>query len=549
MEHLTDYWKGEKLPADRLAAKLRQLETELQLLIPRKPTVPRDNPVDGFVPKNLNCQTFKGLGQVSLGFAPGLTLLVGANNSGKSSLMQAAHWALTGELPKVDNNDLIQWGADSCEVNLVSSTASITRRFKDTRMTVLAEINGAKANAVKKVEELFTSEVGDPKVIAANSLVPQGEMTALLDDAPGVRQAALYKFIGLAGYEPVRVALAKALATAEAAGGAETKGIDAEAAKLRAEIAALPPITVSVDQVAEKRAFLLQMQGKCVGWENQLSSLRAEEKQVVLEGQKVRDLPDCCPTCGEMGVVCHLPPQAKEAKRDQLKGRWCAINTEVDALVKDISSMKVDITRAERELTAINQQYDALNLLQAQLKRLESAKAATVVGSGNKEHLLDLAVLVQTFSRAGFPAWEAKKHLASINQIAAEIQGDDVFRWAFAEDLSIVAHQSIGDGEPGKLTPRCASGSSRMRGALALRAALSIYEGRMRGMANRFLWIDEFPYQDGDNEHVSIEMFIRLAVMVGTVVVNVSKETVWTNAESGYACRILRMTGTDGHLG
>ena len=520
MEHLKRYWEAEKLPADRLALLLAKLAEEHKLLIPDPPREPAKDLVDGFEPKMIEVEDWKCLKHTSIDLGKKLAFLCGRNATGKSSLMQAMQFALTGAVPNVELKQLPAYGAKEGAVELELSNGHVSRSIVDGKAKVMAELGDEKTNAVKKAEALIEQHVGNGKLLAGLTLIHQESMSVLLDEQPGVRQAAFYRVVGLDGYEAVRAALSKVLQVNEAGKATSRAGIDAEIALVRKQQAELPKITTSLDELQEKKAFLLELKAKVAKWENEMSSLRAEEKTVVESGKNTSSLPDCCPTCGEMGVICHLPPQAKQAKVDQLRARWFAIQTELEAAAKDVASLRVDVTREEAEIRAIEELYTRHNYLEGQVAAL--GRAATPNDPASQEALLDLAALVQTFSRTGYPLFAVSSAIAAVNQIADGFQQGDRFIWRFTPELGIVAQ----DGKE-EVQPRLMSGAARQRGALALRVAMNIYEGMLRGMRTKFLWVDEFPYQDAENEVIALELFKRISDRVGHLLVNISRDAKW----------------------
>ena len=67
----------------------------------------------------LRLVNFRSYCDASVGFGPGLNIVVGANATGKTNLLEAAWYALRGASPRTRSEDkLVTWGAQFLRVEL-----------------------------------------------------------------------------------------------------------------------------------------------------------------------------------------------------------------------------------------------------------------------------------------------------------------------------------------------------------------------------------------------------------------------------------------------
>lgn len=136
-------------------------------------------------------------------FQPGLTAIIGMNGSGKSNLLGAMVYALTGENPNVGNkNDNIRQGSDPAETSLVrfvfshnSVRATVTRTLRpENTQTVLTVEGGDTVRGDKRVNSRILEILGvDAQIIKDIVIVRQREIFGFLEKTPAKRAEAFAK--------------------------------------------------------------------------------------------------------------------------------------------------------------------------------------------------------------------------------------------------------------------------------------------------------------------------------------------------------------------
>lgn len=153
-------------------------------------------------------------------FSPGLTALIGNNGSGKSNLLGAVYWLLTGDNPnegKLEEN-FCQLAGPEEEANgrllleHPSGEIEIQRFLRPATAKALLRINGEKVirgerAVTTKVMELFGV---DPKMLRRFVIVAQSDIFGFLAEDPAERSKAFQKLFDTSKSEKIYAELGKA---------------------------------------------------------------------------------------------------------------------------------------------------------------------------------------------------------------------------------------------------------------------------------------------------------------------------------------------------
>lgn len=278
-------------------------------------------------------------------------------------------------------------------------------------------------------------------------------------------------------------------------------------------------------------------------------------------GLRVKNLPSTCATCAEIGKVCELSPEAKEATLKEIRARYVATSVELSAARKRLEAAVGAEASAAAAIAECDKTESRRAFLSEQLQTLEQGlerlpvevntsaiaedveakrqRLAEVEAQGSSAATADLQVLdkaladaralqaqievvernvkeldakqpmprdelealrwiVTAFAKEGMPLWLARQHIGRVNEIAKGMRDADRFHFSFDQDLAI----RVESGELA-IRPELASGSARERGAVVLMAAMGRYLQELSGLHIPLLWVDELPYQDAANKQLS----------------------------------------------
>ena len=163
-------------------------------------------------------------------FTAGLNGIVGHNGAGKSNILEAIKFAISGQLTrKVENYIKIDSGSDESSVMLYFTDETgtknyrIYRRLSNPRQAVLntpeGEIRGAQAIAAYLYEDFGV----DFDVLKSIQIVPQDSWVSLFRSTPSARAVMYRRMFGCEVLEQKRIALNSFIGTISApAGLAET---------------------------------------------------------------------------------------------------------------------------------------------------------------------------------------------------------------------------------------------------------------------------------------------------------------------------------------
>jgi len=98
---------------------------------------------------------FRSYEDTSIELSPGLNIVVGANASGKTNLVEAAYWALRGSSPRTRRDDkLVRWGAPHVRVELRLGDGTDVASAYSTRTGRRVTVAGVEAGAADRLNAL-----------------------------------------------------------------------------------------------------------------------------------------------------------------------------------------------------------------------------------------------------------------------------------------------------------------------------------------------------------------------------------------------------------
>ena len=167
--------------------------------------------------KRIELTNFRQHRQLDVDFEGNLIAILGNNGSGKSNLIGAIQFALTGEQPGFQKADLTTWGEKEGSVRLFFTAGSNNEEYCITRKTtgdVTLKVGGETIKQARKVEEALYDRIGlDKDLLRQVVFVNQTEITKLLTDDKKDRIIALQKIAGIASaakiYEYLRPIIAE----------------------------------------------------------------------------------------------------------------------------------------------------------------------------------------------------------------------------------------------------------------------------------------------------------------------------------------------------
>lgn len=129
--------------------------------------------------------------------------VVGSNGSGKSNFLGAIQFALTGEQPGFNKEDLLNWEAARnhesgyVELEFEHAGKSCTIRRSIDKASATLKVGDDTFTGIKKVQEAMESLQIDRDVLRQSVFVRQTEIESVLFDDPRERELAFQKLVGL----------------------------------------------------------------------------------------------------------------------------------------------------------------------------------------------------------------------------------------------------------------------------------------------------------------------------------------------------------------
>jgi exonuclease SbcC len=151
--------------------------------------------------KKIDLHNYRQHRDLTVDFTGNLIAIVGRNGSGKSNFLGAIQFALTGEQPGFNKEDLLTWGEESGYVQLEFEHAGhsylIQRRIEKPAATLTVD-GKEKITGTKKVQETMDGILGvDKDVIRQSVFVRQTQIDTCLFDDSRTREQGFQKLLGL----------------------------------------------------------------------------------------------------------------------------------------------------------------------------------------------------------------------------------------------------------------------------------------------------------------------------------------------------------------
>lgn len=186
--------------------------------------------------KRIELTNFRQHHKLDVDFSGNLIAVLGPNGCGKSNLIGAIQFALTGEQPGFTKADLTTWGEKEGSVRLFFTAGSKNDEFCITRKTngdVTLKVGEEVVKQARKVEDALREKAGlDKELIRQIVFVPQKGIDAILFDDPKNREVAFQRLIGIGNASKIYEALRTEIAAYD-----KPQGFDEAIARSRQQLA------------------------------------------------------------------------------------------------------------------------------------------------------------------------------------------------------------------------------------------------------------------------------------------------------------------------
>ena len=335
--------------------------------------------------KRIELTNYRQHRELDLDFDGNLIAIVAKNGAGKSNLLGAIQFALTGEHPGATKSDLTTWGEKEGSVRLFFTAGSRNEEFVITRKTngdVTLKVCGETIKQARKVEEALREKAGlDKELIRQIVFVPQKGIDSILFDDPKNREVAFQRLIGIGNASKIYESLRTEIAAYD-----KPQGFDEAIERSRQQLIAQEGVARTCRNALEKydealktlpsKEALESEVDKCAGAQQAIDAyIRA--KNALADAKKKHD--DAKKMLANMGSV---PEEIEAARRKELEG-WIAEKEKKSA---DLESGKESLRFLNRmkeladAMTIASERYgkatcDLLKLLDKYPTKLEDDKA------------------------------------------------------------------------------------------------------------------------------------------------------------------------------
>lgn len=166
--------------------------------------------------------------QLELELGPGINGIIGSNGSGKSTIVQALRFAITGGYDKRSSSKLdnLRYGADTgwAEVQFSHAFTDVTIRRSVDRNSQKLDTDSETLTKVVDIDRYLTSLLGvNLKSLEANVFAYQGEIDAILDSTETERMREIQRTVGLDRSEEIYKLLGNEISKIQITVGLETQ--------------------------------------------------------------------------------------------------------------------------------------------------------------------------------------------------------------------------------------------------------------------------------------------------------------------------------------
>ena len=319
--------------------------------------------------------------QLDVDFDGNLIAIVARNGAGKSNLLGAIQFALTGEHPGATKADLTTWGEKEGSVRLFFTAGSRNEEFVVTRKTngdVTLKVGGETIKQARKVEEALRDKAGlDKELIRQIVFVPQKGIDAILFDDPKNREVAFQRLIGIGNASKIYEALRTEIAAYD-----KPQGFDEAIARCRLQLGeqeqfakkcreALGKYEQAIKTLPSKESLEKEVD-KCAGAQQAIAAY-ARAEQSLSDTQQLHEL-----ALSKLAAIGAVPEEEEEKLR-----------AESEDLAKERETMRAELDAGKesvRFLTRLKELADAATKANEDLAVAKAA--AEMVHAKNPENTL-----------------------------------------------------------------------------------------------------------------------------------------------------------------
>lgn len=305
--------------------------------------------------RRIELTNFRQHRKLDVDFNGNMIAVLGKNGCGKSNLIGAIQFALTGAQPGFTKADLTTWGEKEGSVKLIFTAGSNNTEFVIVRKTngdVTMTSGGETIKQARKVEEALRDKAGlDKDLINQIVFVPQKGIDSILFDDPKNREVAFQRLIGIGNATKIYDALRTEIAAYD-----KPQGFDEAIAKARLQLSEQENVASACRTVLEKYdAALAQLPSKeqleaevdeCAGAQQAVAAY-ARAEQSLADTQQLHE--NALAKLSGMGAV-------SEDEEQKLRNEQSELSAELDSKRKELDEGK----EAVRYLTRLKELADAL---------------------------------------------------------------------------------------------------------------------------------------------------------------------------------------------
>ena len=335
------------------------------------------------------------------------------HNCGKSNLIGAIQFALTGAQPGFTKADLTTWGEKEGSVKLIFTAGSNNTEFVIVRKTngdVTMKVGGEGGETIKqskKVEEALREKAGlDKDLINQIVFVPQKGIDNILFDDPKNREVAFQRLIGIGNASKIYDALRTEIAAYD-----KPQGFDEAIARSKTQLAEQAEIAkVCRDTLQKYESTIKQLPSKetLEGEVDRLAGAQAAIEELVSVTKRLESAQEAheraLKALGEVGSV-------SEVREDELRK---SIDHDSDIIrflfrLKELSeaayAAKKEGDAAIKEAEAVLAQYTTkIEDDRTEVKRLDGEQAAAEAEARSLRNMMREASSDGTCPLCGAPA-------------------------------------------------------------------------------------------------------------------------------------------------
>ena len=350
--------------------------------------------------KRIELTNYRQHRKLDIDFSGNLIAVLGHNGCGKSNLIGAIQFALTGEHPGATKADLTTWGEKEGSVRLFFTAGPRNDEFVIVRKTngdVTLKVGNEKVKQARKVEEALREKAGlDKELIRQIVFVPQKGIDSILFDDPKNREVAFQRLIGIGNASKIYESLGKEISAYD-----KPQGFDEAIAKAR-------------QQLDEQKSVADTCRNALDRYDEAIKSLPSKEK---LEGEV-----DKCASI-----------QSAIAEHTRLKASLGEAQRLHEATLKDIAAagavpeneedkLREERNEAARRNEALREQLDENNDVLKFLQRLKELSDDASIASVEKTAAKDKLDLVLAKYKTTLAEDKAETEKLGAEQAAAEAE-------------------------------------------------------------------------------------------------------------------------------